>query len=36
VFEQYRRAGWQTQVWPAWMEEAAVPSPSKALVGVLH
>lgn len=35
VFEQYRRAGWAAQVWPAWMEEAAAPA-SKAVAGALH
>lgn len=35
VFEQYRRAGWSAQVWPAWMEEAAAPAP-KAVPGALH
>lgn len=37
VYEQYRRAGWSTQVWPAWMEEAAAPPRAEQrAVGVLH
>lgn len=35
VFEQYRRAGWPVQVWPAWIEEAAAP-PVQAPAMALH
>lgn len=35
VFEQYRRAGWATQVWPAWMEEANAP-PAQTSAVALH
>ncbi len=33
VFVQYRRGGWSTQVWPAWMEEslAGQKAPARAL-----
>lgn len=36
VFEQYRGAGWPMLVWPAWMEEAAAPFPTKLQAGLLH
>lgn len=36
VFEQYRRAGWATQVWPAWMEEAAAPLSIRTPAGLVH
>ena len=26
VFKQYKSAAWATQVWPAWVEEASMPS----------
>ena len=35
VFEQYRRAQWPTQVWPAWVEEATAPA-VKAPAHALH
>jgi hypothetical protein len=35
VFDQYRRASWPTQAWPAWMEEAAMPA-VQASASALH
>jgi hypothetical protein len=26
VFKHYKTAAWATQVWPAWVEEASMPS----------
>lgn len=36
VYAQFRRADWPMQVWPAWMEEAAAPSPAQLQAGLLH
>lgn len=36
VFDQYRRASWPGQMWPAWMEEASSSSASGPQTGVLH
>lgn len=35
VYEQYRRAGWAIQAWPAWMEEGA-GSPVRPKTVALH
>ncbi len=35
VHEQYRRAGWPTDAWPAWMDEASAPA-TRPAAGSLH